>query len=111
MILTTCYTDNAEFGGTAWRISQILKLILERGPDRGHFPEQAKSKFIADSTNQETEKQEIETEGLQLKFDGGSQYLEEYLGPREEVEAWVQPQVEAWANRVQILCKIAKRHP
>ena len=31
-----------------------------------------------------------------------------YLGPREELEAWLQPKVEAWAHGVHTLDKIAK---
>ena len=33
------------------------------------------------------------------------------MGPQEELAAWVKPQVEAWAHRVRILGKIARRHP
>ena len=28
-----------------------------------------------------------------------------------ELEAWVKPQVEAWVHRVNVLAKIARRHP
>ena len=41
----------------------------------------------------------------------GSRYLGEYLGPRDQLEAWVKPQVEAWAHGVMVLGKIARRHP
>ena len=34
-----------------------------------------------------------------------------YLGPREELEAWVRPQVEAWSHRVRNLGKIANQYP
>ena len=34
-----------------------------------------------------------------------------YLGPQAELEAWVKPQVEAWAHRVRDLAKISQRHP
>ena len=46
-------------------------------------------------------------EGLTLNFVSASRYLGEYLGPQEELEAWVKPQVEAWAHRVKVLAKIA----
>ena len=29
----------------------------------------------------------------------------------EELEAWVQPQMQAWAHGVRVLGKIASRHP
>ena len=33
------------------------------------------------------------------------------MGPREELEAWVQPKVEAWDHGVPNLAKIAKQYP
>ena len=42
-----------------------------------------------------------------MNFISGSRYLGEYLGPRDELEAWVKPQVEAWAHRVRVLVKVA----
>ena len=38
-----------------------------------------------------------------MKFISGSQYLGAYLGLRDQLEAWVKAQVEAWANRVRAL--------
>ena len=37
--------------------------------------------------------------------------MAEYMGPREELEAWVRPQVEAWSHGVCALVKIAKWNP
>ena len=50
-------------------------------------------------------------EGLTLNFVIGSAYLGAYLCPRDQLEAWVKPQVEAWAHGVIVLGKIARRHP
>ena len=50
-------------------------------------------------------------EGLVLNFVVGSRYLGAYLGPQEELDAWVKPQVEAWAHGVRVLGKISLRHP
>ena len=33
------------------------------------------------------------------------------MGPRDELEDWVRPKVEAWSYRVRILAKIAKQYP
>ena len=38
-------------------------------------------------------------------------YLGAYLGPQEELAAWVKPQVEAWAHGVRVLDQIDQRHP
>ena len=46
-----------------------------------------------------------------MNFVSGSRYLGAYLGPQEDLEAWVKPQVEAWAHGVRVLGKIARQHP
>ena len=100
--------DDAAFDGSARRSTQLLKLLMRRGPDRGYFPETAKSLFISDTPEQEeVAKQEFEVEGLTLNFVSGSGYLGAYLGPQAELDVWVKPQVEAWSHRVKVLAKIA----
>ena len=85
---------------------------MRRGPDRGYLPELSKSLFISDTPGQEeAEKREFSKEGLVLNFVSGSRYLGAYLGPRDQLEAWVKPQVEAWTHGVNVLAKIARRQP
>ena len=85
---------------------------MKRGPDQRYFPELAKSLFISDTLYQEeAAKGEFAKEGLVLNFVSGSQYLGAYLDPQDQLEAWVKPQVEAWAHGVRVLCKISRRHP
>ena len=50
-------------------------------------------------------------ERLELNFVSGSRYLGAYIGPKKELEAWIKPQVEAWAHRVIFLGKIYRQHP
>ena len=81
---------------------------MKRGTDRGYFPNPAKSLFISETLGQEeAEKREFAVEGLTLNFLSGSRYLGAYLGLQKELEAWVKPQVEAWAHDVKVLGKIA----
>ena len=42
-----------------------------------------------------------------MNFVSGSRYLGDYLGPQEELEAWIKPKVEASAHRVRVLGKIS----
>ena len=44
---------------------------------------------------EESAKQEFVIEGVTLNFVSSSWYLEAYLGPRDQFEEWVKPQVEA----------------
>ena len=48
-LLSPFYADDAAFDGPAQRISQLLKLLMKRGPDRGYFPDPSKSLFFASS--------------------------------------------------------------
>ena len=111
-ILSPFYTDDAEFSWSARRSAQLLNILMNRGRVRGYFPELAKSIFILDILEQEEEaKREFVAEVLELNLIGGSWHLGGYLGPQEELGAWLKPQVEAWDHRVRVLVIIAKRHP
>ena len=76
---------------------------MKRGPDRGYFPEPAKSLFISDTPGkEEVAKQEFAVEGLTPNFVSGNRHLGAYLGLQAELEAWVKTQVEAWPHRVRV---------
>ena len=106
--LSPFYADDAAFDGLTQRSAQLLELLMKRRPDRGYFPETAKSLFISDTPGQEAAaKMEFEKEGLDLNFVSGSRYLGAYLGPHAELEEWVKPQVEARAHGVKVLAKIS----
>ena len=52
-LLSPFYADDAAFDGLARRRTQLLKLLMKRGPDRGYFTDLAKSLFISDTPGQE----------------------------------------------------------
>ena len=111
-LLSPFYADDAAFDGLAQRSAHLLKLLMNRGPDRGYSPVAAKSLFISATPEQEAgAKREFAAEGLVFNFVSGSIYLGAYLVPQAELEAWVKPQVEAWAHGVKVLAKIARRLP
>ena len=111
-ILSPFYADDAEFDGLERRSAHLLKLLMKKGPDQGYFPKLSKSLFISDTPGQEeAAKREFSKEGLCLNFVIGSRYLGAYLGRQAELEAWVKPQVEAWAHGVTVLAKISRRPP
>ena len=75
-LLSPFYADDAAFDGLARRIAQLLNLLMERGSDRGYFPEPAKSLFVSDTSRQEeAAKREFAVEGLNLNFVSDSRYL------------------------------------
>ena len=84
-LLSPLYADNAAFDGSVRHITQILKLLMKRGPDMGFFPEPAKYLFISDTPGQEAAaKREFLAEGLTFTFGSGRRYLGAYLGPLED---------------------------
>ena len=92
-LLSPFYADDAAFDGLAQQSAQLLKLLMKRGPDRGYFPEPAKSLFILDTlVQEEAAKREFSVEGLTPNFVSGSRYLGAYLGPQKALEARVKPQ-------------------
>ena len=54
-ILSPFYADDAAFDGSARHGTQLLKLLMKRGADRGYFPNPAKSLFISDTPGQDEE--------------------------------------------------------
>ena len=50
-LLSPLYADDAAFDGSSRRSAVQLRLLMDQEPDRGYFPELAKSLFI--SENQE----------------------------------------------------------
>ena len=52
-LLTPFYTDNVVFGRLVRRGTQLLKLLMDRGPYQGYFSDPAKALFIADFPEQE----------------------------------------------------------
>ena len=46
--------------------------------------------------------------GLVLNFVSGSRYMGANIAPKEELEAWLKPQLEAWAHGVRVFGKIAQ---
>ena len=51
--LSPFFADDAAFEGLARQSAQLLELLMERGTDRGYFPEPAKSLYISDTPEQE----------------------------------------------------------
>ena len=84
---------------------------MDRGPDRGYFPDPAKSLFISETPGQEeATRGEFAEEGIELNFVSRSWYLRAYLFLQEELAAWVKPKVEAWVHGVRVLGRISRRH-
>eukprot|EP00957_Ditylum_brightwellii_P059781 4538414-Ditylum_brightwellii.AAC.1 len=85
-----------------------MKLLLQRGPDRGYFPEPAKSTHICDQQEEAEMVREIFKAGcVVVKIHDGFRYVGGYIGGKEEESEWVQQKVTEWASGVCILAWFA----
>ena len=89
-LLSTLYANDAVFDGSLRQSTTQLKILMDRGKDRGYFPNPAKSVFIADNPeDKEAAKRGFYWAGLNLSYVDGEHYLEAYLGTKEELDKWV----------------------
>ena len=65
---------------------------MEREPYRGYFPKLAKSLLVSETLGLDGEaRREFAVKGLVLNFVSVSRYMGVYLGPQDQLEAWVKP--------------------
>jgi len=67
--LQAWYTDDSSFGGTAPHIAAAMRVILEKGPARGYFPEPSKSILICNLAIRVTVQAELEELASNMKTD------------------------------------------
>ena len=111
-LLSPFYADYVAFDESVRQSAVQLCLLMDQGPDQGYFLDTTRLIFISDNSEEkEAEKRKFKQVGLSLNYIDGSRYLVAYLGPKEQLEAWVSPKVDAWDHRVHTLSKIAKQYP
>ena len=73
-----------------------MRLLMDRGMDRGYLPNPAKSIFIADKPeDKELTKKELDWEVLNINDVDVGRYLGAFMRPMEELDEWVWTKVEA----------------
>ena len=111
-LLYPVYADDAVFDQLARRSVVQLRLLIDRELNRGYFPDPAKPLFVTNNPEEKgSERQEFERAVLHINYVDVIRYLGIYLGPMEELEAWVRSKVESWSHGVRTLSKIAKVCP
>ena len=95
-LLSLFYAEDGAFDGLARWSALQLQLLMDQGLDWGYFNDSVKLLFISDNPEEkEAARREFKRTVFNLNCVGGSRYLGAFFGPREELEAWVQPKVEA----------------
>ena len=58
-LLSPLHMDDAAFVILARRSAQLIKMLIKREPDRGYFPEPAKSIFLLVTSGQEEAERQL----------------------------------------------------
>ena len=103
------YADDMAMHGHVNDITDIMHLLLKEGPQRGYFPEPAKSICICDLQTQNRVRPFLEE--FKFQYKEGYRYLGKYIGTTETLQQWLQPKVAEWAEGVQELAHVARRFP
>jgi hypothetical protein len=108
-ILQPWSADDRAMEGPAAGVARVMRLLNRRGPDRGYYPEPAKSIAIC-SPAQQAAAREILAE-FDFRYEAGSRYVGGFIGTDGALDQWLQPQIAKWRDGVQALARVARRHP
>ena len=108
-VLQPWYADDMAMHGHVNDITDIMRLLLKEGPQRGYFPEPAKSICICDLQTQNRVRPFLEE--FKFQYKEGYRYLGGYIGTTETLQQWLQPKVAEWAEGVQELAHVARKFP
>jgi hypothetical protein len=99
------YADDGQLQGRSSRVAAAMIDLQRLGPERGYFPEPAKSIFVCDREDWSGAEERLEAFGF--KFVDGSRYAGGFLGSEMALSEWLEPQVAQWVRGVESLAKVA----
>ena len=92
-VMQPWYADDMAMAGRVDGIAACMTLLLKRDPDRGYYPEPAKSVLVVPAAEQTRAKAALEA--FDFTYTSGSRYLGGYIGDGQELQEWLQPKVAA----------------
>jgi hypothetical protein len=110
-VLQPWYADDMAMMGAGKRIARVFKLLMEKGPSVGYFPEPAKSYHICPKEEEAEARAAFEEAGLHVNFCRGKRYVGGFVGSEAMLGRWLDPKVKKWVEGVEILARIASRFP
>ena len=102
------YADNAWVGGKFNNILEHLQDLQGRGLARGYYPELTKNILIVALGN--VAQAEEFFRGLGIKVVMGHHCLRGYIGDREAEGGWLAEKITGWAESVNILARVSRKH-
>ena len=103
------YADDSAVSGKASDIGRVVARLCELGPAYGYYPEPAKSVVVSRQSQRAGAERHLQTFGFRYSL--GKRYLGSFVGSDATRDAWLRPKVEAWANGVRALARVARRYP
>ena len=103
------FADDAAMVGRASRIRRATTLLQQWGPDRGYYPEPAKSIVVCPAAQQDRAAAQLA--GFQFTYKTGARYLGGFLGDQSARGEWLEPKLQSWAKAVTSLSSVARRYP
>jgi hypothetical protein len=103
------YADDSALKGRARDIAAAMTLLARLGPERGYFPEPAKSIYICAPEDRAAAAGLLEAFGF--TYCDGHRYVGGFLGTDAALDQWLAPQIQKWVQGVESLAKVARRHP
>ena len=101
------YANDSSFDRPARRSMEQMLLLMDWVSDQGYLFNLAKLLFIANNLEEkEAARWEFKQAGLNLNYVDSSRYLGDYWVPKEELEEWVRPKLDACSHGVRTLAKI-----
>jgi hypothetical protein len=104
------YADDAAMAGPCSHVATAMRLLEKLGPQRGYYPEPAKSIVICrDATHTEAAKQWLEE--FNFQYCEGHRYVGGFLGSEAAKTKWLDAKIQDWVYGVERLAMAARKYP
>jgi hypothetical protein len=103
------YANDFVMAGPCSIIKPPVATLEQLGPERGYFPEPAKSIVIVRPDEQAAARQHLQE--YHFQYHDGYRYVGGYIGTKESREEWLLPQIQKWKEGVETLARVARRFP
>ena len=103
------YADDAAMVGQASNVVKAMNTLLKFGPARGYYPAPEKSVVVCPPEREEAARSALSA--FQFQYRDGHRYLGGFIGTEESKARWLKPKIQHWTRGVELLAKVAKRHP
>lgn len=108
-VIQPWYADDTAMAGSVSGIARAMTLLLRHGPQRGYYPEPAKSILICRPVDRDRAKEALAEYDFQ--YHDGYRYVGGFVGTAATENVWLEPKIQQWVRGIESLAKVAKRYP